>query len=235
MKRVAIMQPYFFPYIGYFQLMNAVDEFIIYDNIEYTKRGWINRNRILAGGKDEYLSITLKKDSDFLSVDRRCLADTWNTDRKKILNKISASYKKAPFYNIVYPIIKDCILFDNRNLFEFILYSIKRTKDYLEIDSNIIISSSIKLDNNLKSEKKVLAICKKRSAKIYINSIGGKELYSVDNFRKEGIVLKFIKTDDVSYKQYNNDFIPFLSIIDVMMFNSKEKIKEYLNNNFVLE
>lgn len=235
MKRVAIMQPYLFPYIGYFQLMNAVDEFIIYDNIEYTKKGWINRNRILVEGKDEYLSIPLKKDSDFLFVNRRYLADIWNTEQKKVLNKISVSYKKAPFYDTVYPIIMDCILFNNKNLFDFILYSIMKIKDYLEIDSEVIASSSIAFDNNLKSEKKVLAICKERGAKIYINSIGGKELYKVDDFKKEGIELKFIKTDNVSYKQYNDDFIPFLSIIDVMMFNSKEKIKGYLNNNFILE
>jgi hypothetical protein len=97
-KKIAIMQPYFFPYIGYFQLINAVEEFVIYDNIEFTKKGWINRNRILVNGADSYISLPLKKDSDFLHVKDRFLADTWDQDRKKMLNRITESYRKAPFY-----------------------------------------------------------------------------------------------------------------------------------------
>ena len=86
--KVGIMQPYFFPYIGYFQLMNAVDEFVVYDNIEFTKKGWINRNRILVNGKDAFITISLKKDSDYLDVRDRYLADSWSSDRVKMLNRM---------------------------------------------------------------------------------------------------------------------------------------------------
>src|SRR5689334_1147970 len=100
------MQPYFFPYIGYFQLMNAVDEFVVYDNIEYTKKGWINRNRILEDGTDSYITIPLKKDSDYLDVRDRRLAESWPTEKRKMLNRIIQSYRKAPYFNSVYPMIE---------------------------------------------------------------------------------------------------------------------------------
>src|SRR5438270_13289718 len=121
--KVAIMQPYLFPYIGYFQLMNAVDQFIIYDNIQFTKKGWINRNMILLNGIDTYISFPLRKDSDYLNVDERYLANNWEQERIKILDKISRSYFKAPYYTTVYPLVEECILFRNTNLFHFILNS----------------------------------------------------------------------------------------------------------------
>jgi hypothetical protein len=108
--KIGIMQPYFFPYIGYFQLINYVDEFVIYDNIKYTKKGWINRNRILVNGKDVYISLPLKKDKDSLNVDERFLSDIWIMERKKMLNRIKESYKKAPNFHQVFPIIEECVI-----------------------------------------------------------------------------------------------------------------------------
>jgi hypothetical protein len=232
--RIAIMQPYFYPYIGYFQLMNAVDEFIIYDNIKFTKKGWINRNRILVNGKVSYISLPIKKDSDYLDVKERYLADTWSNERKKILNRVIESYRKAPFFESVYPIIEESILFEEKNLFKFIINSLGKVKKYLEIPTSIIIASSILIDHELKSEEKVIEICKARKATMYINPIGGTLLYNKQNFLKEDLNLHFLKTNDFEYKQYDNDFIPFLSIVDVMMFNSKEGINELLNTEFTI-
>jgi hypothetical protein len=232
--KLAIMQPYFFPYIGYFQLMNAVDEFVVYDNIEFTKKGWINRNRILVNGKDSFITIPLKKDSDYLDVRDRYLADSWFSERSKLLNKILEAYRKAPYFDSVFPVIERCVLFEESNLFTFIFNSLTRIKEYLEIKSSFLISSTIPIDHMLKADKKVLAICKARKADIYLNPIGGIELYAKDAFHKEGIDLYFLKTNEFSYKQFNNEFIPFLSIIDVMLFNSKENIKEYLNSFYTL-
>jgi WbqC-like protein family len=230
--KLAIMQPYLFPYIGYFQLMNEVDEFVIYDNIEFTKKGWINRNRILVEGKDAYISFPLKKDSDFLEVKERFLAESWTVERQKMLNRIKESYRKAPYFNVVFPLVEKLILFENINLFSFILNTINTLKALFGIKSSIIVSSSIQIDHTLKAEKKVIAICKARQATTYINSVGGLELYSRDVFQKEGIELKFLKTGNISYPQYQFDFTPGLSIVDVMMFNSNEKIQEYLNTSF---
>jgi len=227
--KLAIMQPYLFPYIGYFQLMNAVDEFVVYDNIEFTKKGWINRNRVLVNGNDAYISFPLKKDSDYLDIRERYLAEVWITDRKKMLNRIHASYSKSPYFTDVYPVIEKAILFEENNLFLFILNSLNLVKDYLQITTSLITSSTIPVDHTLKAEKKVIEICKDRKAEVYINPIGGLGLYDKNEFKESGIELHFLKSDPIDYKQFENDFVPWLSIIDVMMFNSREQIKGYLN------
>lgn len=229
MKRIAIMQPYFLSYIGYFQLINAVDEFIIYDNIEFTKKGWINRNRILVNGIDAIISLPLKKDSDFLHVNERYLADNWEVERIKMLNRISESYRKAPYFNKIYPILEKCIMYDDRNLFNFILNSLQYLMQYLSINTKLIVSSSIPINHQLKSAEKVKAICNLRGAETYINPIGGIELYDKDDFKKNNLELKFIRSNNINYNQFNNEFIPWLSIIDVMMFNSLNEIKSYMS------
>jgi len=233
--RLAIMQPYILPYIGYFQLINAVDEFVVYDKIQYSKKGWINRNRILVNNSDAYFTIPLKKDSDFLNIKERSLSNDWGFEKKKILNKIKESYKKAPFFSENFPIIEDIFLFDNSNLFEFIYNSINKLVFFFELKTKLVISSTCDFDNSLKSEEKVLAICKSRDASIYINPIGGIELYNVESFRKNGIELKFLKTNPFRYNQFSNEFIPFLSVIDVMMFNSKKDIISYIQFEFTLK
>jgi hypothetical protein len=227
--RLAIMQPYFMPYIGYFQLMNAVDEFVIYDNIEFTKKGWINRNRILVDGKDLTITLPLKKDSDYLNIVERRLADTWINDRRKMLNRLTESYRKAPFFERAFQVVEKCILYEEANLFNFIYYSIRQINEYLEIFTKILVSSTLLIDHKLKAEQKVIEICKSLQTNKYINLIGGVELYSKDNFKNAGIELQFLKSDGISYRQFNYEFIPWLSIIDVMMFNSKAEVKEMLN------
>ncbi len=232
--KVAIMQPYFFPYIGYFQLMNAVDEFVVYDNIEFTKKGWINRNRMLVNGKDVYFSLPLKAASDFLHIKERQLANTWPDDSRKMLNKIKEAYRKAPHFEAAFAVTEECILHKADSLFEFIFHSLARLKDHLGISSKLIVSSAIPVDHSLKAEKKVLEICKARKANTYINPSGGTALYSKEIFAKENLHLNFLNTGTITYKQFDAAFVPFLSILDVMMFNPKEKISEYLNTGFTL-
>jgi len=229
------MQPYLFPYIGYFQLISAVDEFIIYDNIQFTKKGWINRNRILVNGLDAYITLPLKKDSDFLDIKDRYLSDEWPVERKKLLNRITESYRKTPQFTTVYPLIEKIILSEEKKLFHFILNSLKVINEYLEIRTPLIVSSTIPIDHNLKAEKKVMAICQARHADTYINPIGGIELYNKEEFKNEGINLQFLKADNIIYPQLKNEFVPFLSIVDVMMFNTKEEIQHYLRSSYTLQ
>jgi len=233
-KKLAIMQPYFFPYIGYFQLVNAVDEFVIYDNIEFTKKGWISRNRILVNGVDTYISLPLKKDSDYLHIKDRFLAETWNIERRKLLNRIVESYRKAPYFNETYTVIERCIMFEENNLFKFILNSVQTMINYLNINTKLTVSSTISMDHNLKSVDKVIAICKEQQAGVYINSIGGVGLYDKMQFRSHNLELQFQKSNTINYKQFDNEFIPWLSIIDVMMFNNLQSIKINLNNYTLL-
>lgn len=228
------MQPYIFPYIGYFQLMDLVDEFVIYDNIEYTKKGWINRNRILSNGKDIFITIPLKKDSDFLNIDKRFLSEDWQTEKKKLTNRIIESYRKAPHFKEVFPIIESIINSEEKQLFKFLLNSIEVLRKYLGITTKILVSSEQNIDHTLKSSDKVIALCKFRNADIYINSIGGLDLYNIEEFKGNGIELKFIKTKTIEYQQYENVFIPNLSIIDVLMFNNLGKVKQFIKNSFTI-
>jgi hypothetical protein len=220
------MQPYFLPYIGYWQLLAMLDAFVVYDNIQYTKKGWINRNRFLQNGKDALFGVPVKKDSDLLDVVKRSVADDF--DRDKVINQLDASYRKAPFFKAVFPVVTSIIRAEYRNLFDYIHHSIRVTAEFLDIKTPIVVSSTIAIDYSLRGESKVIAICKAAGATTYINAIGGQGLYSKSTFDKHDIALKFIKTRPISYLQYGGSFVENLSIVDVMMFNSKESIHAML-------
>lgn len=228
MSNIAIMQPYFLPYIGYWQMIGAVDTFVVYDNIEFTKKGWFNRNRILEIDHDRFFILPIKKASDFLPVNQRYLSDDSGVEIARILRTIQSNYRKAPQFTSAYPTIEKCFQYPSKDLFEYVFNSIKLICKYLDINTKIIISSKIMIDHSLKAENKVLAICKAENASTYINAIGGVELYDKKEFESSGIDLKFIKSKDIKYRQFNDVFVPWLSIVDVMMFNDKEKIKQML-------
>lgn len=230
--RLAIMQPYFFPYIGYFQLIAAVDMFIVYDNIKYTKKGWINRNRMLQNSKDMMFSLPLKGDSDTLDVCERELAADFNRD--KLLNQFNGAYRHAPYFAQTLPLVEQIVRYEGANLFHFLHHSIVKTCEHLGITTEIGISSGIAIDHDLKNQNKVLALCEAVGATTYVNAIGGMELYSKKTFQEKGIALKFIQSKSFEYPQFGHAFVPWLSIIDVMMFNSVDAIKECLSSNYEL-
>jgi hypothetical protein len=231
-KKVAIMQPYFFPYVGYFQLINAVDAFIIYDNIKYTKKGWINRNRILSHGSDTAFSLPLKKASDTLDIREREVAADFN--RPKLLNQLREAYRKAPYQSTVVELVEDVLMGGDQNLFAFLHRSLERTCKFLAIPTRVIVSSTVDIDHSLQSQDKVIALCRAVDADTYINPIGGVELYSKDVFAGAGIELKFLRSRLVEYPQFDTAFVPWLSIIDVMMFNSVQEIQKQLSGGYDL-
>lgn len=225
-RKVGIMQPYFLPYLGYWQLIKSCDYFVIYDDIQYTKKGWINRNRMLVNGQDQIFTIPVKNGSSTDTVIEREVSQEF--DRQKFLTKITEAYRKAPYYNSVFPLIKSMVEFSDVNLFYFILNSIKRVMEYLEITTPLIISSTLSIPQDLKGQDMVLWISKELQATEYINPIGGVELYDKYIFSDQDIKLSFLKMDEIIYPQFENDFIPYLSILDVMMFNSVDAIQDYL-------
>lgn len=227
--RLAIMQPYFFPYVGYFQLIAAVDQFVIYDNIKYTKKGWINRNRMLLNGKDVMFSLPLKSDSDYLDVWERELSEDFN--REKWLNQLKGAYRRAPYFAQTFPLVEKIMQYEDMNLFRFLHHSIVKTCEHLGLTTEIKISSAIAIDHSLKNQGKVLALCEAVGANIYVNTIGGMELYSKEAFSERGIELKFIKSKPFEYPQFGNVFVPWLSIIDVMMFNSSKETLSSITGN----
>lgn len=230
--KVAIMQPYFLPYIGYFQLIDSVDQFIVYDNIKYTKKGWINRNRILRDGEAETLTIPLKGASDALDIRDRAVAADF--PRLKLLNQVSSAYGKAPQFDFVYPVFQEIVEFEAPNLFQFVSHSLRVTCRYLKISTPIVISSSVEADHALKGQDRVLAICRAVNATHYVNASGGIDLYSSDAFERLGIALQFLQPALVEYRQFRSPFVPWLSILDVAMFNSVATIREAILPGFSL-
>lgn len=230
--KLGIMQPYFMPYIGYFQLIAAVDAFIVYDNIKYTKKGWINRNRMLVNGADAIFSLPLKKDSDMLNIVQRELSSEFN--REKLLSQLKGAYKKAPFFNEVFPLLENIIKFKDVNLFTYIHHSLIEICRHLKIETQIIISSNLSINHELKAQERVIALCDAMHADTYINTIGGTELYDRNQFLSHGVKLQFIRAKSFEYSQFTSPFVPWLSIVDILMFNPIELVQECINSKYEL-
>lgn len=234
-NKIAIMQPYFLPYLGYFQLIKAVNVFVVYDNIKYTKKGWINRNRILLNGKDILFTIPLAASSDFLPVNEKYLARDYDTRKEHMLAKIHHAYRKAPYCKNIFPVIEQIFNDSSRNLFDFVFNSIQKIVELLNIPTQLVVSSTLPVDHERKGIHKVIAICNNLQADTYINPIGGITLYTGKEFKEGGINLYFHNMEVVPYHQAAHPFISHLSIIDILMYNSLERVNEMLDQYKLLE
>jgi hypothetical protein len=218
------MQPYLFPYIGYFQLISAVNQFVIHDDVQWIKGGWINRNRILVKGEPHYITLPVQKDSTLLNINERTLSEDFEPQGKRIMRQIEEAYRKAPQFESVIPLVSRCLSFQERNASAFIVNTLRECCDYLGLNTPFVLSSELQKDNSLKGQSRVINICNALSASQYINPIGGTELYSKDVFEFENIKLNFLKTRNNAYRQFNNKFVPNLSIIDLLMNCTVEEI-----------
>ena len=212
------MQPYLFPYIGYWQLIHAVDTFVIFDDVNYIKKGYINRNNILVNGQKQTFTLELMSASQNKLIND---IDIGN-NIEKLLKTFEMAYKKAPYFEEIFPIIKKILLHDEKNVAKLIGYSLTKISNYLGLNTKIIYSSSIEKNNTLKAQEKIIDIVKRLQATDYINAIGGQELYEKARFLNEGLNLHFLQTELQEYQQFKNQFVPYLSIVDVMMFNEKK-------------
>lgn len=228
--KLGAMQPYFLPYIGYYQLIKAVDQYVVCDDLNYIKNGWINRNNILIQQNKWMFTIKLKKASQNKLINEIEILD----DFSGWIKTIQHNYKKAPYYADVMELLAKIISYEDKCLSKFIINSLNVVLDYLQIKTPIVVSSCIEKKCSLKNWKKVIDICQKLGSNEYINAIGGQNIYKRDAFASYGIDLKFIKTEIVPYKQYNNEFIPNMSILDVMMFNSVEEINDMLDRYILI-
>lgn len=224
--KIGIMQPYFFPYLGYWQLINAVDKYVVYDDVTYIKGGWINRNNILLNGNKHLLTLPLDGSSSFKNINEIAITPK-EAVRKKVLRTLASAYIKSPYYDCVMPILEKLII-ESTQISELNFNAIKDIAKYVGIKTELILSSELAKDSPLKGQEKVLHICGLLGGNTYINAIGGQKLYSTERFKKENIELKFLEMSNIEYRQYGATFIPGLSIIDVLMFNSPEDIKKML-------
>lgn len=229
--KIGIMQPYIFPYIGYFQLIHSVERFVFYDDVTYIKQGWINRNRILLGCNPHMFTLPLKNASSFQLISETELnKNLYAAWLNKFSKTLESAYQKAPHYQPVAQLINDVMHTDVQGIAALAVLSVKSACEYIGLRREMIDSSTIYNNGHLHAAERVVDICKREQGTVYINPIGGQELYNRPAFEASGLELYFVKSRPVVYPQGKCEFVPWLSIIDVMMHLPKDRIQEELNN-----
>ncbi len=223
------MQPYLFPYLGYYQLIHSVDKFVVYDDVSFIKQGWINRNNILLNNKKYLFFAPVKGISSFKKINETEIDYKYDWI-KKTLQTMEQAYKKAPEFKNVYPIIENVLNKKSDLISTLATESLIEVCNYLDIKTEIQKTSCNYNNENLKGQDRVIDICKKENAHEYINPIGGQELYSKEEFKINNLTLNFINMNPINYKQYNEIHIPYLSIIDVLMFNDKLSVNKFITS-----
>jgi len=230
--KVAIMQPYFYPYIGYFQLIQAADRFILFDDVQYIRHGWINRNRILKPGEGfQYIIMPLAAHSRETLIKDIQLADA-DKNKDKILRQLEHYKKTAPYYKTVRSLMGDCFANPQNSLVAMNAYNLKAVCDYIGLNFKVEISSQMNFGYSQVQDagEWALRICEQLQAKEYINPEGGRELFDDGKFEKSNIRLQFLQPVVKEYDQRRSHFEPGLSIIDIMMFNEPAGIKQLIND-----
>jgi len=227
-RKLAIMQPYFLPYIGYFQLIRAVDVFVIYDDVQFMKGGWIERNRMLVNGMPHWFGLTLEKASHKLDINRRVFAADIDSQKIALLYKVHCAYAKAPHYSATMAMLEEILGGDERNVATVLTRQLRILCRHLGIETELQLSSEMVKNTGLTGEARVIDMVQRLGADHYINAAGGQALYSRENFARHGIRLSFLQSRPVVYRQYAHDFVPWLSILDVLMFNTVEQTREFL-------
>lgn len=226
--RIAVMQPYFFPYIGYWQLINAGDEFVIFDDVNFISRGYINRNCILINGEASRITLNLSKASRNKKINEIAVDD----NREKLIRTIDMAYRRAPFFEKTFPIIEQSLRQEEDNLAYFLGNILTNISKYIGYETRFSYSSHIRKEEGLKGQAKILSICEALGADEYVNPIGGVELYSREAFENRGVDLHFLETKPEAHRLLGGS--PPLSIIDGLMHQSPDTIRE-LSNQYVLK
>jgi len=222
------MQPYFFPYIGYWQLIHAVDRFVIYDDVNYIKGGWINRNRILINGQSTYITVPLNQPSPNRRIcDTTLLPSTiW---RDKMVKMVEITYRKSAFFSEVFPVVEGLIRYETDSLSNYLAHHLQTLTAFMGIRTDLVVTSRCYENNELSGQERIIDICKREKATTYINPQGGQTLYDSEAFRKAGINLRFIIMRPFSYQQRSSGFVQHLSIIDVLMEVGADGIRQHLD------
>ena len=219
------MQPYVFPYVGYYQLIRDADLFVVFDDVNFRNRSWINRNRILLNNAGHLFTLHLHEPSSSKKINEIEIGD----NRAKLLKTFRQAYCRAPYFREAMPLIEDLMLYPETCLAPYLAHQLEAVSRYLGLHTCFIMSSSVMKDDALKGQEKILSICNTLGATEYSNAIGGQHLYSERDFAERGIDLKFIQSHPIQYRQFGSEFIPWLSIIDVLMFNSQPQVRRFLD------
>ena len=225
---VSIMQPYFFPYIGYFQLMATCDVFVVRDDVQYIQHGWVNRNRILVNGDAQWITLPVAKADHRLPINRReyLLEDPLS---QRVRRRIEGAYRGAPHFEETMEIFDEAFGRSKGNVAVFNTHLLSRVAERLGITTPMLFASDVDRCESLSGQGLVVDICASLGASGYINPIGGIDLYTPDRFRRQGLTLQFLQPCAPHYPQFGSPHVASLSIIDVMMFNDMSTVKRMLS------
>ena len=232
--RVAIMQPYFFPYLGYFDLLNSVDLFLVYDTVQYIRRGWIHRNRILHQREKgwQYIIVPTEPASQKTPIQDIRISNTvpWQA---RILDQMGHYKKTAPHAERIMDFTKDCFASEETFLSVLNVKLLERCAELLNINFQYQVCSSLNIDLDMgcSAEERILHLCEFLGAKEYVNLPGGVELYDPEAFKRRNMQLTFRSLPLFTYPTGSYSFEPNLSILDVLMWNMPEDIKKYLDHH----
>lgn len=229
--RIALMQPYFVPYLGYFQLMAAVDLFVLHDDVEYSKGGWINRNRILLKEESRFLTVPLERASDSALINERRISESY--DSSKSMRALEAAYFRAPHWNALRGPASELLREDTRSLVEFNAAGLMRVRDLLGLTTPITLSSEVLPNANFSGQRKVIEVCRALSATDYVNAQGGMQLYSTEEFLQSGIRLAFLRGRLSAYSQGDSPtFVPALSVLDALAWIGCQGTSRLVNSDY---
>lgn len=223
---VSIMQPYLFPWIGYFQLLAQADVFVLYDDASYIKQGHINRNTLLSAGQAQRFTLPVPG----ASSNKRIGELAFDAQADKLIKTLRQNYQHAPAYQDVMPLIEAVLLHDDRDITACCQRAIEQILGYLGMSRRLVRSSALNYDRTENAENKVIAMCNALGGDIYVNSTGGRHLYSVPAFAAQGIRLRFLQANNVVYDQGTAEFVPNLSIIDVLMHCTPDAVRQALDH-----
>ncbi|HUI64515.1 MAG TPA: WbqC family protein [Bacteroidota bacterium] len=218
MKTVGIMQPYLFPYLGYFQLISHCDVFVWLDDAQYITRGWMNRNRILLGGKAHDFVFGVRKGDQKLPINERWYTEQFPREAEDFLKTLQLGYRRAPHYGSVRELLRRLLSAPERNVAAFNCTSLETLCACMGIAPAFTRSSLLPETASLRGEERIIAIVKSLEGDRYLNAIGGMSLYSSDRFTRSGLMLNFLRSGEGTYAQFGAPFVGRLSIIDALMF-----------------
>lgn len=218
------MQPYWFPYIGYFQLIAHSDVFVIRDEVQYTKEGWINRNRFLVAGEPRWITLPVKRAPHRSRIsEREYLLEQPEVDR--VARRLEEAYRSAPQFEAVRRLVTETMSYDTATVSAFNTNAIEAVLEFIGVDVEVLAASSLQLADGVGGEDRVIEICRRVNATRYLNPIGGRTLYSAERFADGGLELAYLTPGLTPYEQFGGPFVESLSIIDVLMFNDRRAVR----------
>ena len=235
--KLAIMQPYFFPYVGYFSLMEYADRFVFFDTPQYISRGWVNRNRLMtAAGEPVYMTVPIRKMPRETAI-MDIAIDQSQDWKEKIYGQLSAYKKRAPRFKAVSGFVHDVLDgFEGDSLSALNIRGMKAVAAELGIDCAFDTFSEMELPIGEvhAPDEWALEISRAMKAEVYVNPPGGMEFFDKSKYDRAGIDLQYLQSNLKPYVQRVGKWVPGLSILDVMMFCGQDEIRDILNDYTIL-